>query len=236
MLHLAAEHRRGEHVPRRGVLPAGVIHRDSLLPRGQQPRICRRDLVVCLHLAAGEDVLQELRLELALTRVGRGLPAIDQLPLQVPHHRLRDRGVGDPVEARLVQLLLVLHRERAVVLDDLVVVVGEEVEEVLLEVGAGAADAVHHVRPDHPGQDLAELGRAHGARERHQHLPARRDVVLVGARRRHRLPGVEVQEVLVEKGANGAHRSISGRVSVAYSRRARASRTICTASFGSSVT
>ena len=47
---------------------------------------------------------------------------------------LGDAGVGDAIEAALVEIHLVLRRKSAPVMDDLVLAIREKVEELLLEV------------------------------------------------------------------------------------------------------
>ena len=103
------------------------------------------------------------------------------------------------------QLLLVLGGQLAVVRDAHVVIVGHQVEDVLLEVGAGAADGVHLVLADHLGERQAELGRAHGAGERHQHLAALVEVAHVGIGRVHERRGVEMPVVVMDEFADLAH-------------------------------
>jgi hypothetical protein len=84
----------------------------------------------------------------------------------------RDAGVGHPVHVPGEERLLVLRGQLPVVRDALIVVVGDQVEHVLLKVGARAHDGVDLVLADHLGQRDAELGRGHGARQRHEHLAA----------------------------------------------------------------
>jgi hypothetical protein len=68
----------------------------------------------------------------------------------------------------------------AVVGHALVKVVGHEVEDVFLQIGAGAADAVNLVLADHLGQRKAQLRRAHGAADGDEHLSARGEQGVVG--------------------------------------------------------
>ena len=73
---------------------------------------------------------------------------------------------------RREELGFVGGREIAIVRDALVVVVRDEIEDVFLEIGAGAADAVNLVLADHLGERKAELGGAHGAAEGDEHFAA----------------------------------------------------------------
>jgi hypothetical protein len=85
---------------------------------------------------------------------------------------LGDAGVGHPVEVAVEQVALLLRRQVAIVRHHHVVVVRDEVEEILLEVCAGAADRVHLVAADHLGERQAELPGRHRPGERHHHLAA----------------------------------------------------------------
>ncbi len=97
------------------------------------------------------------------------------------------------------QGLLVGGGEVAVVGNALVVVVGDEVEDVLLEVGAGADDGVDLVLADHLGEGEAELGGGHGAGEGDEHLAAGLQVGLVALGGVDEGGGVEVAVVVGQK-------------------------------------
>ncbi len=74
----------------------------------------------------------------------------------------------------------------------LVVVVRDEIENILLEICAGADDQVHLVATDHLGQRDAEFGGRHRARERHQHFAAGGEVFFIPLRRIEQRGGVKV--------------------------------------------
>ena len=135
--------------------------------------------------------------QLAIARLGGGAPSFDQRTLDAPERLLLgDARVGDAVEPALEQLDLLLRAQVAVVGDADVVLVRDEVEEVLLEVGAGAADRVDLVAPDHLGQRPPELAGGHGPGQRDEHPPAPREVLLVAAGGVDRRGCVEVAVVL----------------------------------------
>ena len=90
----------------------------------------------------------------------------------------------------------VVRREIAVVRHALVVIVRDEIEDILLEIRAGADDRVHLVLADHLRERDAELGGAHRAGERHQHLAAGGEVRLVALRRVEQRGRVEVTIIL----------------------------------------
>ena len=56
---------------------------------------------------------------------------------------------------------------------------GDEIEDIFLEVGAGADDSVDLVLADHLGEGDAELGGGHGAGEGDEHLATGGEVGLV---------------------------------------------------------
>jgi hypothetical protein len=62
---------------------------------------------------------------------------------------------------------------------------------------------VHLVAPDHLGERLAELGRAHRAGERHQHAAAARQLRLIALRGVDQRGRIEVLEVCVDELADG---------------------------------
>ena len=88
------------------------------------------------------------------------------------------------------------RREFPVVRHALVVVMRDEIENILLEIRAGADDQVHLVAPDHLRQRDAELGGRHRARDRHQHLATGGEVGLVALRRVEQRGRVKVTVIL----------------------------------------
>ena len=135
-------------------------------------------------------------------------PFLQHDALDAPHRFfLGNAGVGDAVEMAIEQRLLVLRGQVAVVRHALVVVVRHQVEHVFFEIGAGAADAVDLAGADHLGQRDAEFGGAHRPCERHQHLAAGLQMLVVRLRRVDQRRGVEVQKVAIDEGGNRAGRS-----------------------------
>jgi hypothetical protein len=150
------------------------------LGRGQQPRVLRVDLVAVLEHPAAKDAVHELVREQALADLVRAHPLGEHRVLDAPHRlHLGDAGVGDAVHVPVEQRLLVLGRQLPVVRHALVVVVGDQVEHVLLEVRAGAADRVDLALADHLREADPELRRAHRPTQGHEHLPAARQVPVV---------------------------------------------------------
>ena len=62
------------------------------------------------------------------------------------------------------QGFLLARRKMPVMRHALVIIVRDEVENVLLQIRAGAGDEMHFVAADHLGQREAEFGGAHRAR------------------------------------------------------------------------
>ncbi len=119
---------------------------------------------------------------------------------------LGDAGVGHAVQVLVEQLFFLLGRQVAVVRNAHVVIVRDEVEDVFLEVGARAADRVHLAAADHLGERQAQLGGAHGARERDQHLAAAVQVLHVGIGRVDERRAVEMPIVMTDEIRDSAHR------------------------------
>lgn len=97
------------------------------------------------------------------------------------------------------QGLLVGGGEVAIVGHTLVIIVGDEVEDVLLKVRTGADDGVDLVLTDHLGEGEAELGRGHGPGEGDEHLAAGLQVGLVTLGRVDQRGGIEMAIVVGEK-------------------------------------
>ena len=134
------------------------------------------------------------------------LPFGEQRAFDAPERLfLGDAGVGDAVEVAAQQRFLVRGAELPVMRQALVVLVRHQVEDVFLEIRAGAGNGVHIALADHRGERQAELRGAHGAGERHQHAPALVDVLPVGLGGVTQRRRVEVAEMAVDEVANGAH-------------------------------
>ena len=168
----------------------------KILRGGQHPGMPRIDLVVPLQAPAAQDPVQELVREAALARAVGPDPLGQHRGLDAAHRlRLRDAGVRHAVHVAVEQRLLLARRQVAVVRHALVMVVRDQVEDVLLQVRARADHGVDLVASDHLGQRDAELGGRHGPGQRHQHLPARAQMRVVGPGRIHERGCVEVAVV-----------------------------------------
>ncbi len=78
-------------------------------------------------------------------------------------------------------------------------IVGDEVEDVFLQVRPGAGDCVHSILPDHLSERDAELGCAHRACDRHEHFATAVEVRAVGVSGIYQCRGVEVTKVVTEE-------------------------------------
>ena len=167
---------------------------------GEQPAVGRVDLEVIVETPRQQHAIEKLVREQALAaRVG-SLPLLEHDGLDAPHRLVfRDARVGHAVEVTVEQLLLVLRRQVAVARQPLVMRVRDEVEDVFLEVGAGAADGVHLSLANHLGERDAQLRRAHRAGERHHHRATRLEVGDVGERGVVERRGVEVPVVALDE-------------------------------------
>ena len=81
-------------------------------------------------------------------------------------------GIGHAIHVLIEQLLLVFRRQIAPVRNTLVEIVRNQIENVFLQICAGAANAMHLILTDHLGQRNTELRRAHRAGQRQKHLAA----------------------------------------------------------------
>jgi len=197
----AADGVRREDIPQSRVLPPRHENRQVRVARRQQPAVPRVDLVQRFEHLRAEDTVQELVRKTALLPSVGGEPLLQHDALDAPHRfLLGNAGVRDAVEMPIEQCLLVARREITVVRNALVVCVCDQVEEVFLEIGAGAADGVHFLLPDHFRERDAELGRAHRATQGDQHLPARVDMTAVRVRGVNERRGVEMAEMTIDEG------------------------------------
>ena len=79
---------------------------------------------------------------------------------------------------------------------------GDKVEDVFLEVGTGATDAVDLVLTDHFGQRKAHFRGAHGSADGDKHLAARGQQGVVGFSGVHQCGGVEMTIMVLDKRSN----------------------------------
>ncbi len=195
--HAAVDDPGGEDITEGRVLPARHEEGQVALGGGHHPRIRWVDLVVLLEEAFVERLVEELVGKKPLARAVGPLPQIEQHVLHAAHRLFfGDAGVGDPVEVTVEQRLFIGASEVAVVGDADVVVVRHQIEDVLLEVGAGAADAVDLSLADHFGQRQPDLGGGHGARQRQEHPAAVVDVLDIAPGGVDQSGGVEVAVVV----------------------------------------
>ncbi len=196
----------GVHVAEGRVFPAGNEHGQIFLRGGEQPAIFGIDLVGLFEIAGEQNLVHELVREEALAGLVGADPLLEHLVLDAAHGlHLGDAGVGDAVHVAGEQLGFVGGGEVAVVGHALVKVVSDEVEDVFLEIGAGAADAVNLVLADHLGEREAELGGAHGAADGDEHFAAGGEVLVVAFGRVNQRGGVEMAIVVLDKRGNGRH-------------------------------
>ena len=198
----------GIHVAHSGVFPSGYDDRDVFLHRSDDPRILRVDLVILIELARLDRAPHELVREVTLPgSVGRH-PFLKHGFFQAPHRfHLRDAGVGHAVHVAVEQGLLVGRREVAVMRHALVVIVGDEVEDILFEIRSGAGNDANLVAADHFGEGEPEFPCAHGPGQRDEHFAAVVDELTVAIRGIDERGGVEVAVMVTDEVGDGfAHR------------------------------
>ena len=181
IFHIPFDAMAGIHVAEGGVFPAGDKHGEVFLLGGDHPAVLGIDLETFLEFGRVEDAPEKFVREEALP-LGVGVhPLFENDIFDAAHgFHFGDAGVGDAVHVALEEGLFVGGGEVAVVRDALVEVVGDKVEDVFFEVGAGADDAVDFSLADHFSEGNAQLGRAHGAGEGHEHDASLIEVAGVG--------------------------------------------------------
>ena len=96
--------------------------------------------------------------------------------------------------------------EIAIVGHAAVVIVGDEIENILFEIGAGGADGVDFVLADHFREGKPEFRGAHRAGHGQKHFAALREMLPVGFGGVHDYGGVEVPVVVLDEFFYGPHR------------------------------
>ena len=104
------------------------------------------------------------------------------------------------------QIFLRLGAQLPVIWNSFVLAAGNEVEEILLEVGAGAGDGVNFVLTDHFRERYAKLSRAHRSGQRDHHFSAMIEMSDVGVGGVFQDGGVEVPKMLIDKSTDTAQR------------------------------
>ena len=204
IFHISFDAVASIHVAERGVLPAGDEHGEIFFLRGDHPAVFRIDLETFLEFGRVKDAPEKFVREKALP-LGVGVhPLFEDDIFDAAHgFHFGNAGVGDAVHVALEEGLLIGRGEVAVVRDAFVEIVGDEIEDVFFEVGAGADDAVDFSLADHFSEGNAQLGRAHGASEGHEHDAALIEVARVGFRGVFECGGIEVAVVEIDELRNG---------------------------------
>src|SRR5450756_1218284 len=85
---------------------------------------------------------------------------------------------------------------------------GDEVEDILLQIRAGAGNEMHLVLADHLGEREAQFRSAHGPAQRDHHLAALVEVGHVALGGVHERRGVEMTVVMLDETGNGSTLSL----------------------------
>src|SRR5260370_15874047 len=154
-----------------------------------------------LELAGLQDLIHKLVREVAFVLLICRHPLFQYHAFDAAHGlHFRDTCIRYSVHVACEQCGFVLRGQVAVMGDALIEIVGHEVEDVLLEVGAGTTDTVDFILADHLGQRYSQLGRAHCACDSYKHLAAvfhELDITFGGVhhRRRVEVPVVPLHEL-----------------------------------------
>ena len=116
----------------------------------------------------------------------------------------RNARIGHPVQMPGKQFLFLLRRQRPIIRDALILAARDEIEEVLLQIRAGASNGVDFFLPNHFRQRDAQFGSAHRASESDHHFSAAIEMRDVGVRGVFKHCRVEVPVMAVNKLADVA--------------------------------
>src|SRR5207249_10557175 len=94
------------------------------------------------------------------------------------------------------QIFLRLGAQLPVIWNSFVLATGNEVEEILLQVGAGAGDGVNLILTNHFRERYAKLGRAHRSGQSDHHFSTAIEISDVSVRRVFHYRGVQVPKML----------------------------------------
>src|SRR5581483_6026563 len=111
----------------------------------------------------------------------------------------RNARVRHSVEPFIEQFLLLLCRQLAIMRNANVLIVRHQVEDVLFEIGTGAADCMNFVLSDHLSQRNAELSSAHRPSHGEHHLATLLQVLDVSLSCILNDSCVEVSVVMIDK-------------------------------------
>ena len=117
-----------------------------------------------------DSVLVTLDDELARLNLERAVAEKTQARIALEDSKrlfLGNAGVGDAVQPRGFEFLLILRAQVAPIRDAPVMLVGDQVENVFFQVRPRAGDRVDLVPPDHLRQGTAQFGRGHGPGDWH---------------------------------------------------------------------
>ncbi len=203
--NVAGDATRSINISERGILPAGNEHRQILVRRRHHPTVGRIDLVKFFEVAFTQNLEKKFVWKFSLLIFRGPNPFIDHDPFDPTHRFLfRNASVGYAIEMAIEKLFFLLRTELAIVWEPLVMTAGNEIEEVFLQIRAGAGDGVDFVVSNHFRQRNTELGRAHRAGEGDHHFAATIEMrdVSIGGILDHR--GVEVPVMPINEFADRA--------------------------------
>ena len=187
----------GENVARGAVFPRRADDRNVFLAGRDDPAVLRIDFIVLLQHAAADHLIDVLIRQVTLPfRLGL-VPHVDQVLLQAAERLLfGDARVGHAVVMVVKESLLFLGRKVTVARHPVIVRMGDEVHDVLLQVVRGAADEGNLVLTDHFRKGKPELGGRHRAGHGEEHLASLCQKVFIRFGSIHEGRGIEVAVVV----------------------------------------
>ena len=190
----------GIHVAEGRILPTRHKHGEIFLLGGNHPAVLGIDLETLLEFRRIENPPEKLVREepLALGISIRPFPQDDILDAAHGFH-LGNAGVCDAIHVTRQEGLLIGWRQVAVMRDALVEVVRHKIEDVFLEVGSRANDAVDFSLANHFREGNSQLCRAHSSGEGHEHDSSLVQMLRVGFSGVLEGGGVEVSIMKVDE-------------------------------------
>gem|GEM_PF-6887510 len=181
----------------------------------EQPRIFGIDLIAFLQFSPAQNLVHELVRKITFARPVGSDPLLQHDFLDPPHgFHFGNAGVGHAIHVPVQQILFVVGRQVPVVRHPLVIIMGHEIENILLQVRTRADNRVDLVAPDHLRERNTQFRRRHGAGQRDQHLSARLEVTFITLRRIQQGGRVEVAVVCGDKSGDRSLRFRESRVQV----------------------
>ena len=198
--HVAAHHVGHKNISQRGILPARGEDGQIFLTGGIDPGVFRIDLVELPDIAVADELIHVFVGEVTAAFTVGLLPVLQHLALDAPHgFFFGNARIGHAIQAALAQRQLFVIGQIAVVGNPAVVMVRDEIENVLFQVGARGANGVHFFLADHLCKRQSEFRGAHRAGHGQQHFSSLLQVAAISFGGIDEDGGIEVPVVVLDE-------------------------------------